>query len=391
MAIEKIFVLDTETSLHNTDVGKFLAHPASPDNWVVWLGVQELDMELKAKSDVAKIKYPTKQEFKCGRVFPAGSTLLVGHNIGFDLLHLCNGTNKNRDEWVEFINHPDAMIWDTQIAAYRLSGQTDISPSLDVEAERRKWLMKPGRLKEYWENGISTEDIPDDEVRPYLKHDVATTGELFKQQLAEAAELGMLKMLRIEMKSRLTTLVMEYNGMSFDQKQARIDCAAVLRPLREQAETNATERGATLFGLPKIAVKANSPHFLKAVLYGGTVKWKEQRPMVNDHGNAVYFKTGKKKGQLKTKWTDLEQEVPAFSPVDLKITDDETLVKIIDHNKCPAGLANFLEEVRTFRDGQKQEKTYFTGYSDLTWPDGMIHGNLNHAITATGRLSSSNP
>lgn len=390
--IDKILVLDTETSLKNDDVGKFKAHPIHPDNWVVWLGAKEISLDFKIESPVWMLKYATKDKFKCKPTFNVGKTLLVGHNIGFDLLHLANTSNADSAIWRDLINNPDSIIWDTQLAAYRLSGQTMISPSMDQVAEKYGLSSKPGKMKEYWEQGIGTEDIPDDEVKPYLEHDVITTGEIFKRQLVEAQKEGMLDVMLIEMKSRMTTLVMELNGMYFDAEQARADCAAVLKPMREKYELNATTKGMKLFGLPCAAVRPNSPHFLKAVLYGGTVKWREQHPMLDPvTGDQVYFKSGKKKGETKLQWKDFQREVKGVSPVKFPGTDDETLVKIIQHTKCDPELASFLEDVRGYRDGQKQEQTYFTGYSDLTWHDGMIHGNLNHAITATGRLSSSNP
>jgi len=50
-----------------------------------------------------------------------------------------------------------------------------------------------------------------------------------------------------------------------------------------------------------------------------------------------------------------------------------------------------LSKVLKMRELTKQISTYFDGYSNLVWSDGLIHGNLNHCQTATGRLSSSNP
>lgn len=385
-----VHVLDAETSLHNHEVGKFLAHPLSKDNWIVWLGAQQLDDSLTPETNVATMKFPVPKDVDIRA--PKISTLLVGHNIGFDLLHLCNKTNSAWKEWVEWINHPDSLIWDTQIAEYRLSGQTMISPSMDDCAIKRGFDTKPYGMKDYWKNGISTEDIPDDEVEPYLQHDISTTASLFKDQIVRAQQAGMLDLLRVEMRSRLTTIVMEYNGMHFEADKALEVRDVVIKPLREKAEKEAIRLGAALFDLPEIAVAPGSPMFLKAVLYGGVVKWKEQLPMYDDNGNPVYFKSGAKKGEPKHKWHTFEKVIDKpFSPLILEGSDEEALGKIMEHAKCTDELAAFLQEVINFRDGQKQERTYFTGYSELTWSDGMIHGNLNHAITATGRLSSTNP
>lgn len=385
----EILVIDTETSLHNEEVGKFKAHPMSVDNWIVWLGGIRLDSQFNplSKTELAQFDKGTVNLHA-----PPTDTLLVGHNIGFDLLHLCNPSNMAWRSWVDWINHPDTLIWDTMIAEYRLLGQTEINPSLDFCCQRRGWPVKPGRLKEYWEAGISTEDIPEEEIRPYLAHDVESTARLLKEQLVMASQRDMLDMLRIEMKSRMTTLVMEYNGMHFDKEAALVARDHVIKPIREKAEQLAIAAGAKLTGLPEIAIVPGSPQFLKAVLYGGVVKWREQVPMMDPDGNPVYFKSGKQKGMPRKQWVEHEQIIPTpYSPLILANSDIESLGKIMEHAKCGPELSEFLQHVINFRDGQKQEGTYFTGYSELTWRDGMIHGNLNHCVAATGRLSSTNP
>jgi Fe-S cluster biosynthesis and repair protein YggX len=180
-----VIVLDAESSLHNEEVGKFKAHPQSPNNWAVWLGV------LVTAADGTEyppnlVKYPSILEYNRGLNTKAGDFLLVGHNVGFDIHYLCNSNNTSAEAWREWLRHPDALIWDTQLAEYRLSGQTMTSPSLDACCQKRGLPTKPGRLKEYWSQGISTEDIPDEEVRPYLEHDLRVTNELFRQQINEA-------------------------------------------------------------------------------------------------------------------------------------------------------------------------------------------------------------
>jgi DNA polymerase I-like protein with 3'-5' exonuclease and polymerase domains len=383
-------VLDLETSLHNDEVGKFKAHPMSTKNWIVWAGAVVLDDRLRKISNPELFKYTGGVS---SLQAPPTNMLLVGHNIGFDILHACNTNNTFAREWREWLNNPDTLIWDTQIAEYRLSGQSLMSPALDQVCINRGWPVKPGKLKEYWAQGISTEDIPADEVEPYLEHDVHTTHRLFRAQIAEAEQRGMLDMLRIEMQSRLTTLVMELNGMHFERERALESRDAVIKPLRDASYEKALELGSAMLGLPKTAINPGSPMFLKAVLYGGTVKWREQHPMLDDNGNPLLFKSGSKKGQPRQKWHDYEHAIPGsgWSPITLANSDEEALGKIMEHSKCAPELRDFLQEVINFRDASKQERTYFTGYSELTWPDGMIHGNLNHAITATGRLSSTNP
>ena len=391
MQVDDILVFDAETSLHN-ERGKFKAHPQCKDNWIVWMGVASLRTDtLEMAAEPTLVRYKDIKSVEILAPVNPSRMLLVGHNIGFDLHYLLNVNNRARDGWIDYINDQDSLIWDTQIAEYRLRGQSVMSPSLDGVCEARGWETKPGRLKEYWANGISTEDIPDEEVRPYLKHDVSTTAKLFRAQIIEAAEKGMLDMLRIEMQSRLTTILMEHNGMAFQAEAALKENAEVIAPRLKLVEAQALAALRVLTKLPEVAVKPNSTTFLKQFLYGGTVKWREQHPMMDENGDPVLFKSGKKKGEAKLKWHDKEQVLPAASPLAGTKADEDMLNKIQAHSKCSADLSHALSLVLEFRDLNKQSSTYFEGYAALTWEDGMIHGNLNHAIAATGRLSSTNP
>ena len=388
MRIDDIIVIDTETSLHNDKVGKFKASPHCKDNWIVYFGATVVDPKTFT---CGKAHVLGNKDGKTTLSAPTRHTILVGHNIGYDLLFLANPSNPGAQTWRDWMMQDHAVIWDTQLAHYRLTGQTEISPSLDKVAEYHGLPLKPNGIKDYWKQGISTEDIPSSEIVPYLEHDVSVTAQVFKQQILAAKMHGMLDMLRAEMQSRLTTIVMEHNGMHFDDAMAKDTLVNVITPLREQNERDAVKAAMQLTGLPEAACKPASPQFLSAVLYGGSAKWREQKPMMDSNGEPITFKTGKRKGEIKQKWYDMEVPVRSFAPRTFKAgTDAKQLETIMDACNDPL-LVQFLDKVLAFRDAQKQEKTYFKGYSDLTWEDGMIHPNLNHAITATGRLSCTNP
>jgi len=52
----------------------------------------------------------------------------------------------------------------------------------------------------------------------------------------------------------------------------------------------------------------------------------------------------------------------------------------------------FVKVLLEYRKLAKDINTYWKGVVKQYWPnDECIHGNLNHAVTNTGRLSSSNP
>ena len=105
------------------------------------------------------------------------ASLVIGHNVKFDLLYIYRDTNNTLPR-----------IWDTQLAAYLLSGQRHLYASLDeLTAEYiGKHALKDDKMKAYWKAGIDTPDIPKEELMEYLKGDVENTAEIFQAQWAEA-------------------------------------------------------------------------------------------------------------------------------------------------------------------------------------------------------------
>jgi DNA polymerase I-like protein with 3'-5' exonuclease and polymerase domains len=391
----KILVFDAETSLHNvgeTAVGKFKADPYHPDNWIVWLGMKWLRDDLTTRKATKLYRFEDKNSvaIPAPRVTDEG-LLLVGHNVKFDIQYLCGPNNALAAQWRAIMDDPRVKLWDTQVAEFRLRGQSVISPSMDWCCEQRGWETKPGRLKEYWENGVSTEDIPDSEVEPYLTHDIDTTSKLFVYQVHWALERGLMPLMRLEMDAVATTTVMEINGMAFDKAGAVAVLDEELQPVIDALLDEIRKPLAEEIGAPEDVINPGSNPFLNAYFYGGTWKYKVQEFMYEDDGTPILFKSGKKKGQHRKRWTEYEVELPRRVPAKCKLTsvDDETLVKLkpqlADKDKP------FIEQLRKLRRLTKEAKTYFRGYSALTYPDGLIHGNLNHAIVATARLSASAP
>ncbi len=389
-----VLPIDLETSLHNTGetaVGDFAADPFHPDNWIVWSGWCVLDDQLKQVGD-AKVKRYQKGEV----AIPApnldnGPCVVTGHNIGFDILHLCNPNNKHWSDWVAWLNDPRALLWDTQAVEYRLLGQSVAYPSQDFACERRGWPLKPGRLKEYWKEGISTEDIPDEEVRPYMQHDAETAARLFKRQVSEVRSRGMMQIVRVENDAILATTLMRYNGMKFDKGEAMRVYEEELAPQIEQLTEDLKAAFEQLTGIPQEFINPNSNPFLTKVLYGGEQKFDIKGYILNDDGEYTRYKSGKKKGELRMRNIEVRAQLPRRVTGDYEGSGEEVLQKIKAAGACDDALAPVFDKVLELRNLSKLAKTYFYGYSKLTWPDGCIHGSLNHAVTVTSRLSSTAP
>lgn len=98
--------------------------------------------------------------------------VVVGFNVKFDLHWLRRLTGKT-------FAH---KIWDVQLAEFIVSGQQLPYDSLDAACERYGLARKPDMVKEYWKQGISTENIPVDILKEYNIHDVESTLRLFHLQ-----------------------------------------------------------------------------------------------------------------------------------------------------------------------------------------------------------------
>ena len=193
--------------------------------------------------------------------------------------------------------------------------------------------------------GSLFEDIPSDEVLADRSKE-ATALLMLKDKLSE--ELGKASMQRLydEMEEPLMKVLskMERNGV-------RVDLGS-LKDFTCQLQGEMTAREAKvreLAGEPSLNV--SSPKQIGELLFG---KMKlVSKPKKNSNGT--------------------------YS------TDESTLLDIIDRHPI-------VEEILEFRAVKKLLSTYiepFPGYIDPS--DGKVHTTFNQALTATGRLSSSNP
>ncbi len=369
-------VYDAETTIRNNKVlrdyvvGKMKASPYHPDNYIVVEGWRQDGINYTT-TDIPDT-VPSTQ-------------LLVGQNIKFDLLYMLRYKPKMM-EWIQ----NGGQIWCTMLAEYLLTGQQSKFASLDDLARKYGGTLKDDKPKEFWEQNIDTPDIPMDILVPYLEGDIENTDIVYQAQIKKAEQLGMMPLLESQMEALLCTTLMEYNGMAFDKKTAliAIDELSVVRQEKLDKAVSIMEQDDYVH--ESFVWNPLSNQQLATYLFGGEVKYKTDEPMKTEDGELVRFKTGKRKGEIKTKKTEqtyfVEQKIDpvrkaganGFHPVGDEVLKDLPNLELI-------------ELVKELRDLQKKINTYFKGYSDLVWTDGMIHGTLNHTKTETGRLSSSSP
>lgn len=371
-----VLYLDTETTIKNVGdnaVGKFSASPFHPDNRIVYTGYMW-------EGDSRVSTYKGLPDFS-----ETPPRYLVAQNIAFDLHYLMRDQYYGQD-WINWCR--TGCIWDVMIAEYLLTGQDVKWANLDYLATKYGGTVKDSRIKEYWEAGVCTSEIPEEEIIPYLEGDVANLRIIFKAQVAEADRLGMRNLLISQMQARLATIMMEFHGMYFDLQLAYEEKKRLV-PVKDAAEREIIEWMSERSGALPEELNANSNAHLSACLFGTPLKVTRSVPSLDAEGNKQYYKGGARKGELKTKKAIVEILPEKILEPTRKLTSqgihpvaDDVLQKI-DHP--------IVKKVLKYRELTKQVSTYFDGYSSLVWEDGRIHGQLNHCQTNTGRLSSSNP
>lgn len=385
----KYLVLDAETNIKNVGdeaVGDFSGNPYHPDNFAVWFGALD-DEGNYSVYDMRSTQQPP---------FFKEASYLVAHNAKFDLTYLRKHWPADYQAWAA----SGKRVWCTQLAEYLLSGQQTKKPSLDSLAEGYGGHLKDSRMKEYWNAGIDTADIPEDEILPYLEGDVRNTHRIFIAQLKLARELGMVKLILSQMDALLCTAEMQWNGMHFDK-------ALALREAQQLRKQSDELRETLIYQMQVVCPDLQEPNpasndHISIALFGGTVFVREDKPVLDDDSSEpVRYKTGARKGEIKTKKVDVPYKQDGFAvvpeqkwltnKVGIYQVGDEILTVVEAKNKKHETLLAFINAVRQLRAIEKDLGTYFIGYSDLTWHDSKIRGEHNHCVTVTGRLSSSAP
>jgi len=291
------------------------------------------------------------------------SSLVIGHNVKFDLLYIYRDTSNKLPR-----------IWDTQLAAYLLSGQKHMYASLDeLTAEYiGKHALKDDKIKAYWKAGVQTEDIPKEELLDYLKGDVENTAAIFEAQWAEAEGLDILPLMFTQMDALRATIEMNRNGM-------RVDWNYV--------EKQRDEYGFDLLmAQTKVAsaepfLDTASPKQLSLYFFGGQEKY-VVRELVGQYKNGKdKYKNVEKTREVKGKY----EPIGELGKSGYYSTDDSVLKQLVDKGD------DIAKELLKIREYAKIKDTYYEGLISLRFPDDNIYPNLNHCATKTGRLSSTNP
>ena len=212
-------IIDLETSI-KCPVGNHKANP-------MWLGNKIVAAGWCSDGETVATEYNVDgvdvtmllEKFKT-------ADLVVGHNIKFDLLYMYRNTSNVLPR-----------IWDTQLAAYILSGQRHQYASLDELTVEyiSAFTCKDEKIKNYWKEGIDTEDIAKEELLPYLVGDVSNTTRIFESQFKETENMGIMPLMLTQMDALRATIEMNRHGMRVDWDYVNTQATAYGEVITETA------------------------------------------------------------------------------------------------------------------------------------------------------------
>lgn len=405
-------ILDLETSTY-TSYGR-KANPFDSRNYIVSWGLKYQDGRKVLTHIDTDLKEPS-------RGWLEGVDCIVGINLKFDLHFLWDN-----EELKEFFKR-GGRIYDCQYARYLVTAQQHKYASMNQMSEIYGGTQKEDKIKEYWQNGVQTIDIPKEELLEYLDYDLENTEIIFKGVRIQAQERGMVKTVREHMEGLCGTIEMEYNGLKIDTEVA----ARNQKILEDRIEAIGKEFEKYVPKLPEgVEFNWGSGDHLSALLFGGTIKYISKEHQKDDKGNYLYatkvikepvkdargdpvlYKSGAKKGEIKYR----NRKVPDKERPKMKNIEKQFRLKGLAKPRKSWALAkdgmyktdakvleilaneHGVEVCKQLLEWKKYDKdlgTYYQrgekGMLTLIQEGDIIHHQLNNVATETGRLSSSKP
>lgn len=367
----KLIILDTETTgaCNNTN-----GNPFSQHNRLCYVGLISEQYSFWGL-DVGSIPYHEKiQEIKSKLI----GSILCGFNVKFDL------------HWLRrygIIDGYNIQIWDCQLAHFIMTGQSSPYPSLNEVAAHYSLGQKIDVIKEkYWENGIDTDQIPEEEIKEYLQQDVMLTQQIFECQLEDLKTKPQLKKLVwYSCQDLLTTAEIEWNGVKYSMEQSE--------KRGKEIEERIKQLDSNLNGMfPDIPINWNSGYHLSAVLFGGTFSAPAKEEYVFTY----------KDGRTKSKFRNIQKQYTfprlvepikssALAKDGFWSTSEDVLKSLKAKDKAKEIISYVLE--RGSLD-TKLSRYYFgfpALYEKMGWEKEILHSSFNHCVAGTGRLSSTKP
>jgi len=382
----RLVVVDTETTITDGSPSPFIK-----DNRIVLLGDKSSHLGC-----IVRPRVPTTYS----RAPLTQRHILGGHHLAFDVLHLMRASDEVREDIIKgWLLNPDFILWDTMIVDYLLSGCRYRSPSLEECCKRRSIPF----TKDTWASDafnagrgadeLLLEDGP--RLEKYLEEDLVATEALClaqMRQLKTPEYAGLLPVIKTQMDALKYTILEQYNGLEVDALNLQADTMSALNALRK-GEVFCRDMLRRLFpSIPDIVVdqfNIGSTQQVAAVFYGGVLK-------ADDKEQIGVYKTGQRAGEPKYRAVSVEYHIPGHAVAAFytdRKTDDARLTELRDAFSQHTNYDAFITNLLAYRTTKKLLSTYYepTQQACEASFDGRLHGNINLAVTNTGRKSSSGP
>ena len=392
-----IVTLDVETTMKNT-IGKNKASPFCPDNYIVMAGLKGYtytNSPVTANSIITTSK-ANKNEYlnKTFNIvitpeYKVKVSVVIGQNIKFDLHHVrkANATIHKIPLQTWLVEN---KIWDTQLAEYLLTGQDHKYASLDAMSIKYGLPIKDDKVKEMFKKGIGADGIDEDILKEYLEQDLTNTEAIAFKQMQEAYDKKKLPLIESMMDALVAVADMEYNGLAIDP--------SLLKDLKQKAEQEVdmleidvvNEIKKLLPILNAYIINIDSNKQLSSILFGGAIDFDTTVPTTLKNGKTRnrHIKTHVSLPQQFDGESFSEPNANGFK-IDEEVLNKVERISIISSNKLQ--WSPIIKDLLKRKKIKKELNTYYEGLSELIFPDGLIHHNINMCSTATGRPSSDNP
>jgi DNA polymerase I-like protein with 3'-5' exonuclease and polymerase domains len=389
-----VAILDVETTISND------GNPFDITNSLCYVGIKDHEGSHLYRIEYGNEPYGPALLEIADRL--RNVNLVVGFNVKFDI------------HWIRrYIPSWNPLrVWDCQLFEFIRSNQNNPYPSLDETCARYGIAGKVGDIAEkYWDNDINTTEIPEDELRVYLRQDLDITHAVYEQQQPQFT--GARRMLfLLHCRDLLMLQKMEENGLKIDIQKCREDSIIL------QQEINNIEGELRALN-PDVHFNWGSSDHLSAFLYGGSVKYR---------GTEIVSRT-LKSGVVKKyeRYCDAYIDYPRrVDPAKFGIPEtlptkgmsDEVLIRenvrrategkarlSRVYSTSEDNLRSIVTSDRTTKqvighllslaDKRKLQSTYYQGlpklYESMHWTDNLLHGTINQCRAITGRTSSSRP
>jgi len=442
----RVLGIDVETTVQKAERGLDNS-PFNPDNYLVSCGIHWLGEETGEYYffNHNTAEYDAQASYKAVQQAIKEADILVGHNLKYDLLWLTEtGFDIDCDYYC-------TMIGEYVLAR----GQKMPLSLSETAKRRKVTEKRSDLMEETFKKGIGYEAMDADIVEEYGRGDVVTCLEVYESQLHDyrLPEYTGLRKVRDMMNEMLATLLeMERNGIHIDT--AKLDEVEVeFTEERNALQTRLYELATSVMG--DTPINLNSPFQLSEVVYSRRLldreKWREvfniglnkqgkplPRPRmspkefsraVKANTDLVYRTKGiqckacegigsvqktRKDGQPyknRTKCSDCSGVGAVFKPTErvagFKLvpssvrdvaatgfsTDKVTLQFLLGQaqRKGNSDAIEFLQGMRRLNALNVYLSSFCGGMRRNTRSNGILHTTFNQCVTATGRLSSSDP